>query len=582
MGLRERTDANLQLVSLGWTVAMLLWLTAARRYTGDWRERRGFRRHLAATQQRLTASPPPPPQQQQQDRANPAGQRRKWKRFVAAVPLVPLATAYVAARVGWDVFEVLVFCGIDLVCDAAVAARALAVCGQAWACATWQRLDARTRIEAAVVAVVEGSVGWLFATGFPAVAAAAGWAHAQTITAARWWAHRGGPAFCDASEAVVLRGLVPAARATWTAAAAACHRLEWLAARAAAAAAILGADLMHDIRTLRQAIVDFSAWAQSEQRWWFDPRLRRTAARCAAAGHRLARAALALAALALPQCAAAVQAAAVWMYSAGLRPLAAWATRAADRLLQNAAGLGVHVWALCVPLAAAVSNCVRALLAGLSRCARALATLAVRARAAMARLQPVATAVAIRAAEACHTAYYWALRVGQAMLASALWHRFAAAGPWLRTVGGQAAALGRLLGQALAAATLQLWSATLTAVAALRAQLAALWPVMCVHWRQACVVVQTAGAMAAPHMAQLARSIAPWAERQLVLLRPALAQAAADAARAMADVYQLLAAAVDAAVVVVGDTVVEFARRSAVHPAPAPRPDTPANRPKSD
>ncbi|KAJ2825688.1 hypothetical protein IWW50_002736 [Coemansia erecta] len=121
MGLREKTDYNLQLVSLGCVLAVVLVLTAARRYTSDWRERREFRRHLASTQRRLA----------QTTRRNSTGgisavqrttlarratvtstndspsvdssgvrHRRRWKRFIAAVPLMPLATAYVAVRIG--------------------------------------------------------------------------------------------------------------------------------------------------------------------------------------------------------------------------------------------------------------------------------------------------------------------------------------------------------------------------------------------------------------------------------------------------------------------------------------------------
>ncbi|KAJ2804216.1 hypothetical protein H4R21_001727, partial [Coemansia helicoidea] len=190
MGVRERTDANLQLVSLGCAVTVVLALAAARRYTGDWRERRGFRRQLAATQKRLTAGP-----QTEQRRQ----QRRKWKRFVAAAPLAPLVAAYIAVRVGWGVFEVLVFSAIDVLCDTAAGLRPLPTRALAWAAAAWRRMDARRRAEAAVVAVVVGTVGRLLAAGLPALTRGAAWT--------RRWIRRAGPAFGAAAEAAVLCGL---------------------------------------------------------------------------------------------------------------------------------------------------------------------------------------------------------------------------------------------------------------------------------------------------------------------------------------------------------------------------------------
>ncbi|KAJ1860754.1 hypothetical protein LPJ57_006627, partial [Coemansia sp. RSA 486] len=105
MGLREKTDFNLQIISLGCAILVILVLSASRHYTSDWRERRLFRRQLAETQQRLASTAQEPR----------AGSRRRWKRFVAALPLMPLATAYVIVRLGWDVFELLVFCSIDFV-----------------------------------------------------------------------------------------------------------------------------------------------------------------------------------------------------------------------------------------------------------------------------------------------------------------------------------------------------------------------------------------------------------------------------------------------------------------------------------
>ncbi|KAJ1724430.1 hypothetical protein LPJ61_005740, partial [Coemansia biformis] len=170
MGLREKTDVDLQLISLGCAVLTLLVLVVARRYTADWRERRGFRRHLAATHRRLTQGTEPAHDQVSVDATSPPGRaRRRWKRFIAAAPLVPLATAYVVARIGWDVFEVLVFCSIDLLRDASAGAvsaiQALARATRGYTYEAWGRLDVSRRVAFTVVAVIEGSVGWLFTVG---------------------------------------------------------------------------------------------------------------------------------------------------------------------------------------------------------------------------------------------------------------------------------------------------------------------------------------------------------------------------------------------------------------------------------
>ncbi|KAJ1745292.1 hypothetical protein LPJ58_006234, partial [Coemansia sp. RSA 1591] len=59
--------------------------------------------------------------------------------------------------------------------------------------------------------------------------------------------------------------------------------------------------------------------------------------------------------------------------------------------------------------------------------------------------------------------------------------------------------------------------------------------------------------------------IVQWMQQQLALLWPGLQRASRDGGRAMADVYVQLVALVDAVVALVGDLVVEYARRNAVH-----------------
>ncbi|KAJ2329400.1 hypothetical protein GGI00_003949, partial [Coemansia sp. RSA 2681] len=259
MGVREKTEFSLQTACLVSAVAALLFFWAARNYSTDWRERRLLRRRLAA-----------PAKEESEGKGESIG-RVPWKRFVAAVPLVPLATAYVAVRLGWDVFELLAFCAIDAARHAAARAlRLLPACLEAAA--------------APSIAAVECVADWLLHAALPAIAGALSRAASGAEAAARWWERVDGAArLRDAVEAAVLGGLVPGAAAAQRAAAAAGGRLAWLAGRAAEAAVILGADLIRDMRVLAAWAVAAADWLRCDQRWWRDPALHATAVRAACA-----------------------------------------------------------------------------------------------------------------------------------------------------------------------------------------------------------------------------------------------------------------------------------------------------------
>ncbi|KAJ2783692.1 hypothetical protein GGI18_003496, partial [Coemansia linderi] len=341
MGLREKTEFSLQTASLVSAVAFLLFFWAARHYTSDWRERRVFKRRLVDTHRRLTTG-----------KDERVGGRLQWKRFVAAVPLVPLATAYVAVRLGWDVFELLVFCSIDFSRHASVRTVEALVAGSAWvhasAAEVARRLDAGRRLQDAVIAVVEGAVVWLFHSLFPAVARAAGWARGCGEALVRWWERVDGAVWLrDAVEAAVLEGIVPAADALWRGGAAVAGRSAWLVGRAVEAAAILGADVARDLRLLAACAAVVADWLACDRRWWRDPLIRVAAVRVATMGadclrllHRW------LAVWVAPRLADAL----CLLWAAGRSAMCACG-HLVDTLLQSALGAAVRLGGLLAPLA---------------------------------------------------------------------------------------------------------------------------------------------------------------------------------------------------------------------------------------
>ncbi|KAJ2400768.1 hypothetical protein GGI23_001828 [Coemansia sp. RSA 2559] len=268
MGLREKADFNLQAITLFVALLTVLFLWAARHYTSDWRERRVFRKHLVKTQSRL---------KHDNEAKDKRKGRRHWKRFVAALPFMPLATAYVGVRVAWDLFELLVFCTIDgtrgAASKAAQSAYALVVFAYTRAVRLLAELDVKRRAQDALIAVIENTVVWLFGTVFPAVGALGDRGAQQCHVFACWWAERGGPWLRDAIECLVLDGMVPAYGWCSSTLQSAYAKALWLGARCVQAATILANDLICDIAIAYACAASAASWLTSHQRWWFNSRL---------------------------------------------------------------------------------------------------------------------------------------------------------------------------------------------------------------------------------------------------------------------------------------------------------------------
>ncbi|KAJ1841227.1 hypothetical protein LPJ73_006183, partial [Coemansia sp. RSA 2703] len=324
MGLREKTDFNLQAVSLACALLVILILCAARHYTSDWRERRLFKRRLAETRQRLTPdkdnvsvdSPDwmlrhqqtlqsgdnapsndisagggvsesngitnikqrnSPHRDVRQKYRNPTGKRRQWKRFVAALPLMPLATAYIAARLGWDVFELLVFCAIDVVRDATsrslVMAQVLAIHARDYGADLAARLEVGRRTQEMVISIVENTVVWLFQVVFPAIGELLARCGEWTRRFIAWWIETGGPRVRDIVEEVVLNHLVPTYHHLAMSLAYIYQRTVWFGGRTIEAVYVLGMDLVHDVNAIGNMVRTFALWISSDERWWFNPAL---------------------------------------------------------------------------------------------------------------------------------------------------------------------------------------------------------------------------------------------------------------------------------------------------------------------
>ncbi|KAJ2115128.1 hypothetical protein IW146_002558 [Coemansia sp. RSA 922] len=545
MGVREKTEFNLQTVCLVSAVWVILFFWAARHYTTDWRERRIFRRRLADTHRRLT----------KEDKPSEHSGRLQWKRFVAAVPLVPLATAYVAVRLGWDVFELLVFCGIDVTRHTSARSVEAIVAVSAWVHATVAelagRLDAAQRLRNMVIVAVECTVVWLFHTAFPAIADAMSRMGRGLEDAARWWERVDGAArLRDAIEALVLDGVIPALEALQRTAVAMYGRTAWLVGRTIEAAMILGADLIRDIRVLANWTAVAVDWLCCDQRWWRDPLVHilivRIASMCAewlrSIRHMLAT-------YMIPRLVNALHVA--WTLSAN----AAWACRRlVDALLQNALGAAVRVCGQLAPLALAarlwlqrvdflhplaralwsVGHHVYATVRWLAHGLALAAALGVdvHAWAAAWILLPAArmvATIAVRLSEYIRLGAVWAARTIGGPLAAAICDvaRSVEAALSVMWIAVQAINIPRLSWQWLPTVELEMWIARVWTLAVgmlvelSRASSYALWPALMRGWR--------------------------------------------DAARAMADIYAQLVLLVDAAAALVGDLIVEYARQSTVH-----------------
>ncbi|KAJ2825123.1 hypothetical protein GGI24_003246 [Coemansia furcata] len=551
MRVREKTEFNLQTVCLVSAVAILLFFWAARHYTTDWRERRIFRRRLADTHKRLTKDDKPSTSEH--------GGRRQWKRFVAAVPLVPLATAYVAVRLGWDVFELLVFCGIDVTRHTAARSVEVALAVSAWVHASVvelaRRLDAAQRLQSMVIAAVECTVVWLFHTAFPAIGDTMSSLGRGIESAVRWWERvDGATRLRDAIEAMVLDGLVPSAEALQRTMVAVYKRTAWLAGRTIEAFVILGADLIRDLRILAAWAAAAADWLCSDQRWWRDPLVYVIAARVASAcSGWLHCMRTTLATHLIPQLVETLRVA--WTLSAS----AAWRCgRLLDTLLQSALGLSVRVCGHLAPLALAARmwlqrvDFLHPLIRGLRIIGRHVYAIArsaahglalaaalgvdVHAWAVSWILLPAArmvAAVAVRLSEYIRLGTLWvALNIGSPLIvaicdvARMIEAACAIAVAWMMTID-----ISRLswLWQWLPTVELELWLAR--------------------GWAMALEMLAGLGSV-------LSTSEAMW---------PSVKSGWEDATRAMADVYSRLVSVVDSAVALVGDVIVEYARQSTVH-----------------
>ncbi|KAJ1899789.1 hypothetical protein LPJ66_001890 [Kickxella alabastrina] len=628
MGLREKADYNLQTVSLACAVVVILVLCAARQYTSDWRERRLFKRQLAKTQKKLLHASEDNHEQEllrrrrrhiiahndyestsaidsedsgdsedeQLDQHELQGQqanvkRRRWKRFVAAIPLMPLATAYIVLRLGWDVFELLVFCIIDMARDTAtnslLIAQALVTHALDYSSELAERLELGRRTQAAVIAVIEHTVIWLFNVAFPAIGDAVTQCGQWAVQLVTWWAETGGPIARDTIEAVVLRGLVPGLRSSVDALASAYARAVWLGGRAIEAVRVLGTDLMRDVRIVFGWTRIGLRWVVSRERWWLNPALwRAAAARVAPALAWLQWAYVLAVGRAIPWCADGLANALCAAYFNALLPSVQWCIAAADWLVQVASGGFVLVLGA---LQAGYAKCVRLAVFVASICGR-LQTPLVRFVGSAWQLL-----VKYRLILVCGwTALLEAVRrqswIFTACLAAYSHVRNTALLPAIRAT----AVSGRFLWQQVLvpfALTLHDWLLlfvvphvksfgkylvtrvhTLLARQRVTAVLAALWRrsqrLILLEWQ---VIASSAFA---GHVKTAMGDTLGILKRQLdalgIMMWPLLQRGWSDGVQAMADVYRQLVAIVDLTAAMVGDLIVDYARRNTVHTSSTP------------
>ncbi|KAJ2078226.1 hypothetical protein H4R24_004631 [Coemansia sp. RSA 988] len=629
MGLREKTDFNLQFLSLVCVLVTLLVLIVSRRYTSDWRERRGFRRHLASTHRRLahaaeddalrnsievqesSHTPGSTPRREVKSsnivshsfgtgdahgssrnsiRTDQHHQprRRRWKRFVAAMPLMPLATAYVAARIGWGIFEVLAFCSIDLARNtltvARIAARSLAIAIQEYAVATWSRLDLQRRTANAAVVVVEGTIGWLFNTGFPAIGRLLNWIRFRTDVTTQWWVEHGGPALRDAIEVVVLEFLVPVSGSLWRTAVSTWNRGLWLARQTVEALQILTFDLIHDLRLIYDWWVFAADWLMDRRRWWFDQQLWRVLQRCVTHIHRLHRLCLIMFEHALPWCTSAISTALYRIYTQALRPFSLWAIRMGDSILLHALGLCINMSRYALVAGSACMRfyeiLVRNVSALASRLTPAAQRMAILMQALLGYLQSLITymtSICLWTVMVCSNVYIY---VHCAAILPAVWYMSVAAAniwqhlqglePWIRITWTHAAEVGeRIWPYVVVSVRLSgMWlrDASLGTLGAVQRQQQHLWQLACEHGWNVYAGLLASGGTLLPYAIQISTSSTLWLQRQILhVLWPAINRGTYDAGQAMADVYTQLVAMVDAAVAMIGDFVMEFARQNVVH-----------------
>ncbi|KAJ2372298.1 hypothetical protein IW150_004185 [Coemansia sp. RSA 2607] len=185
---------------------------------------------------------------------------------------MPLATAYIAARLGWDVFELLVFCAIDVVRDATsrslVMAQVLAIHAREYGADLAARLEVGRRTQEMVISIVENTVVWLFQVAFPAIGEFLTRCGEWTRRFITWWIETGGPRVRDIVEEVVLNHLVPTYHHLATSLAYIYQRTVWFGGRTIEAVYVLGMDLVHDVNAIGNMVRTFAQWISSDERWW--------------------------------------------------------------------------------------------------------------------------------------------------------------------------------------------------------------------------------------------------------------------------------------------------------------------------
>ncbi|KAJ2655157.1 hypothetical protein IWW48_005684 [Coemansia sp. RSA 1200] len=583
MGLREKADFSLQAVTLFVALLTALFLCAARHYTSDWRERRVFRKHLARTQNRLKPgeNKEPSSSNSETDGTLRSG-RRQWKRFVAALPFMPLATAYVAVRIAWDLFELLVFCVIDGARDAATNAvrvvRLLSVFAYNRSVRLLAEFDVRRRAQDMLIAVVENTVVWLFQTAFPALGALGDRCAQQLRLFASWWAKRGGPWLTDTIEHLVVGAVVPSCVWTSNALQVLCVRALWLGTRVVQAATILANDLSHDVAIAYAWITHAVSWLISHQRWWFNSDwIRLISLYLLPSAERLQKLYCILVDAILPRCTLLLCQA----YTNAVVPFGCQMFRYADHVLQMAVGAGIRIYKG-LTLAKPVLLEILELLSRVDFYAPAVSTF-------IWVSENVAPAIVRGPRHAWRLFYAWIKQ--SSWIVGVLWDAYARLRDYLLVP----------FTHALFRGCMALWQSIVRSsisIAAWRWLVTVAWPLVsqafahCLHasdrlfaalsarlWELFCTQGMLFSRWYA-HCTQLLGGVVGWTYDMscaaslwlqtngavaIATVWPLVCRGFDDGVDAMRDVYRRLLVAMDNAVAMVGDKVVELARKGTVH-----------------
>ncbi|KAJ1644984.1 hypothetical protein LPJ64_003396 [Coemansia asiatica] len=582
MGLREKTDFNLQIISLGCAILVILVLSASRYYTSDWRERRLFKRQLAETQQRLLSKQDERKAEDIRSDKSRGSKKRRWKRFIAALPLMPLATAYIAVRLGWDVFELLVFCSIDFF--KAMAMRSLVVARGliGGLGALGRRVEIGRRLGDAFVLVIERTVVWIFGVFFPCIGDLISRCSQQAAVFAAWWSDTGGPLAAEYVELVVLQGFVPAIAGFADGLTRVYHRTLWLGSRVFKALCVLGSDILHDMLILYNWVNRMHRWMASAERWWFDPQIRAKIIACfAPMQHSLHTAYKLFAHRFVPQ----AMHYALRLFELGvyrcLLPLTIWCIDLTDHMVQTTvemlvlgADLFLRGYALFAQSMAVAANACCQMYTAVSRHMHVVWQFlcifqrwALRAWAGISgfvhRHLWIVAGLAYAYSQARETVFLPAVRL--AIRASRIL--------WLKILGPAALYLQSLVVD-------WMWPRTRQMAEHVWQQISNIVDWQHVQTMLSTCWLRTSMSIAAAYewmaesafadylqraMAQLAVALRYQTNTVLALMWPLVRRSWTDASQAMYDLYAQLVSAVDVVVAMVGDFIVEYAQSNAVH-----------------